>query len=35
MQTASFQEEYSSHIPALQMLINMGYTYISPGAALQ
>ena len=34
MQTPSFQEDHSSQIPALQMLINMGYEYLSPEEAL-
>lgn len=29
MKSISFQEDYSSQIPALWMLINMGYTYLS------
>jgi len=33
MQTPSFQEDHSSQIP-LQMLINMGYEYLSPEEAL-
>lgn len=35
MQTPSFKEDHISQIPALQMLINLGYTYISPEAALK
>jgi len=31
---AEFKEEYSSQIPALQLLMNMGYTYLTPDEAL-
>ncbi len=34
MKTPSFQEDHISQIPALQLLINMGYTYLSPTACL-
>lgn len=30
MNTPSFKEDHISQIPALQMLINLGYTYITP-----
>ena len=30
-----FKEDLSSQIPALQMLINMGYEYLSPADALE
>lgn len=33
METPSFKEDHISQIPALQMLQNMGYTYISPEEA--
>jgi type I restriction enzyme R subunit len=33
MNTPSFKEDHISQIPALQMLVNMGYTYISPSEA--
>ena len=32
--TPSFREELISQIPALQLLVAMGYTYLSPGQAL-
>jgi type I restriction enzyme R subunit len=35
MQNPSFQEDHSSQIPALQLLINMGYTYLNPNQALE
>ena len=35
MQTPSFKEDHISQIPALQMLIKMGYTYLNPEEALQ
>jgi type I restriction enzyme R subunit len=35
METPSFKEDHISQIPALQMLIKMGYTYLSPEEALQ
>lgn len=35
MNTPSFKEDHISQIPALQMLINMGYSYLSPEEALQ
>lgn len=35
MNTPSFKEDHISQIPALQMLINMGYTYLSQEEALQ
>lgn len=30
MNTPSFKEDHISQIPALQMLVNLGYTYLSP-----
>ncbi len=33
MDTPSFKEDHISQIPALQMLVNMGYTYLSPPEA--
>ncbi len=30
MDTPSFKEDHISQIPALQMLVNSGYTYLSP-----
>ena len=33
--TPSYQEDHISQIPALQMLIKMGYTYIAPDQALE
>lgn len=35
METISFKEDHISQIPALQMLIKLGYTYLSPIEALQ
>ena len=35
MTTPSFKEDHLSQIPALQMLINLGYEYLSPETALQ
>lgn len=35
MNTPSFKEDHISQIPALQMLINMGYNYLSQEEALQ
>jgi len=35
MQNPSFQEDHSSQIPALQLLINTGYTYLNPNQALE
>lgn len=35
MDTPSFKEDHISQIPALQMLVNMGYTYLSQEEALQ
>lgn len=35
MQTPSFKEDHISQIPALQLLIKLGYTYLSPDEALQ
>ena len=29
METPSFKEDHISQIPALQMLVNLGYTYLS------
>ncbi len=34
MQTPSFIEDHISQIPALQMLVKLGYTYLSPDEAL-
>ncbi|MBL7766890.1 MAG: type I restriction endonuclease subunit R [Chitinophagaceae bacterium] len=33
METPSFKEDHISQIPALQMLANLGYTYLSPAEA--
>ena len=33
MQTPSFKEDHISQIPALQLLQNLGYTYLSPDEA--
>jgi type I restriction enzyme R subunit len=33
MDTPSFKEDHISQIPALQMLMNLGYTYLSPSEA--
>lgn len=33
MDTPSFKEDHISQIPALQMLVNLGYTYLSPADA--
>ena len=30
METPSFKEDHISQIPALQMLVKLGYTYLSP-----
>ncbi len=35
MQTPSFKEDHISQIPALQLLQNLGYTYLSPEEALE
>ncbi len=35
MSTPSFLEDHISQIPAIQLLINMGYTYISPEQSLE
>ncbi len=35
METPSFKEDHISQIPAIQMLVNLGYMYLSPGAALK
>lgn len=35
MRTPSFKEDHISQIPALQMLMKLGYTYLSPEEALQ
>ncbi|MEQ8907951.1 MAG: HsdR family type I site-specific deoxyribonuclease [Vicingaceae bacterium] len=35
MNTPSFLEDHVSQLPALQLLINMGYTYVSPQQAMQ
>ena len=34
MSTPSFLEDHISQIPAIQLLINLGYNYISPEEAL-
>ena len=33
METPSFKEDHISQIPALQILVNLGYTYLSPAEA--
>ncbi len=33
MDTPSFKEDHISQIPALQMLVNLGYAYLSPAEA--
>ena len=33
METPSFKEDHISQIPALQMLVHLGYTYLSPAEA--
>jgi type I restriction enzyme R subunit len=33
-QASVYKEEISSQIPALQLLINMGWTYLAPGESL-
>lgn len=33
METPSFKEDHISQIPALQMLVKLGYTYLSPATA--
>jgi type I restriction enzyme, R subunit len=33
METPSFKEDHISQIPALQMLVNLGYSYLSPSEA--
>jgi type I restriction enzyme R subunit len=35
MQTPSFKEDHISQLPALQLLVAMGYTYLSQEDALQ
>ena len=35
MQTPSYLEDHISQLPAIQLLVNMGYTYISPTQAEQ
>jgi type I restriction enzyme R subunit len=35
METPSFKEDHISQIPALQLLMKMGYTYLSPEEALK
>ena len=35
MNTPSFLEDHVSQLPALQLLINMGYTYLSPAEAMK
>src|SRR5580693_756504 len=34
METPSFKEDHISQIPALQLLMKMGYKYLTPGEAL-
>jgi len=33
LETPSFKEDHISQIPAIQMLVNLGYTYLSPAEA--
>jgi type I restriction enzyme R subunit len=33
--TPSYREDHASQIPAIQFLINLGYTYITPGEAVK
>jgi type I restriction enzyme R subunit len=33
MEAPGYKEDHISRIPALQMLINLGYTYLSPAEA--
>lgn len=33
MDTPSFKEDHISQVPAMQMLVNLGYTYLSPAEA--
>lgn len=35
MDTPSFKEDHISQIPAIQLLVNLGYTYLSPTEALR
>jgi hypothetical protein len=35
METPSFKEDHISQIPALQLLINMGYNYLNQGEVLK
>ncbi|PNQ72849.1 restriction endonuclease subunit R [Hanstruepera neustonica] len=35
MNTPSFKEDHISQIPAIQMLVNLGYTYLNPEEALK
>jgi len=35
MDTPSFKEDHISQIPAIQLLVNLGYTYLNPEAALK
>lgn len=35
MTTPSFLEDHASQVPALKLLVNMGYTYLSPAEALK
>jgi type I restriction enzyme R subunit len=35
MDTPSFKEDHISQIPALQLLQNLGYQYLTPEEALQ
>ena len=35
METPSFKEDHISQIPALQLLINMGYNYLNQEEALK
>lgn len=34
MDSISFDEKYLSQIPALQVLVNLGYPYLTPAEAL-
>lgn len=35
MDTPSFKEDHVSQVPAIQLLVNLGYTYLSPTEALR
>ncbi len=35
MTTPSFLEDHASQVPALQLLLSMGYTYLPPAEALR